>query len=96
VLCYLISILKLFPCFCQQNDGDSVSVRSGKGAIAETSRAASVVPNDDETSWTDVNLDEQKDEQQQQQGGEFLIIALGWTKKCNNSIVLLIQAIQFK
>ena len=56
-------------------------MRSGKGAIAETSRAASVVPNDDETSWTDVNLDEQKDEQQQQQGGAFLITALGWTKQ---------------
>lgn len=43
-------------------------MRSGKGATAETSRAASVVPNEDEASWTDVNLDEQKDEQQQQGG----------------------------
>jgi hypothetical protein len=47
----------------QQNEGDSVSIRSGKLVPTETSRAASVV-NEEEASWTDVNLDEQRDDQQ--------------------------------
>lgn len=40
-----------------------MSIRSGKLGPADTSRTASVV-NEDETSWTDVNLDEQREDQQ--------------------------------
>nr|CAH0107648.1 unnamed protein product [Daphnia galeata] len=49
--------------FKSENEGDSVSIRSGKLVPTETSRAASVV-NEEEASWTDVNLDEQRDDQQ--------------------------------
>lgn len=51
-----------------------MSIRSGKLVPAETSRTASVV-NEDETSWTDVNLDEQR-EDQQRSGNIFIVVSI--------------------
>ncbi|XP_059351407.1 neurobeachin-like isoform X3 [Daphnia carinata] len=59
-----------------KNEGDGVSIRSGKLGPAETSRTASVV-NEDETSWTDVNLDEQREDQQRSTTGPVSAQALG-------------------
>ena len=52
----------------EQIESDGVSIRSGKGGTAETSKSAPVV-NDDETSWTDVNLDEQREDNQRSLAG---------------------------
>ena len=60
-LCPIVEIIH--GSLSQQNEGDSVSIRSGKLVPTETSRAASVV-NEEEASWTDVNLDEQREDQQ--------------------------------
>jgi hypothetical protein len=65
--------LNYSSCLSQQNEGDSVSIRSGKVVPTETSRAASVV-NEEETSWTDVNLDEQREDQQRP--GNFSLVCV--------------------
>ena len=67
-----------------------MSIRSGKTVPTETSRAASVV-NEEETSWTDVNLDEQREDQQRP--GNLLVFVL--QEKKNVITVLLFFVFRF-